>query len=423
MQLAGDRGYLALSEADNAWASDMGIQRQGERLVATWPASSKGWKAAGPLLSPWRTAIIAKDLDALANSDLICPPPRADLVGTSWIKPGRALWHWWAVGDPRLSEQRAWVDAAADLGFEYYLVDDGWKKWRDGDKDSWTCLKEVVDYAKAKKVGILVWVACKDLWKPEERRAYLEKVAATGSLGIKIDYFPPGHEGTVQWMEGALKDTADLKLLCNFHGCVKPTGRHRTWPHEPTREAVRGHEWHIKRYKRVMPFDQNTILPFTRYVQGPADYTPTVFDPSELLGYTWAAEMAQAIVSTSPVQHFADHYRFLVANPHRDILTRIPVAWDETRVLPGSRIGSVVAYARRKGGEWFIGVMNGPEAVKLDLDLSFLGAGRYQLLRLADVAGKDDAAERIEGTVGKDDRIALDLRKGGGSVVVLTPVR
>jgi alpha-glucosidase len=403
----------------------MGIKRQGERLVATWPSASKGWETTGPLLSPWRTAIIAKDLDALVNSDLItslCPPPRADLVGATWIKPGRALWHWWAVGDPLLPEQRAWVDAAAELGFEYYLVDDGWKKWKDGDKDSWTCLKEVVDYAKAKKVGILVWVACRDLWNPKARRDYLTKVAATGALGIKIDYFPPGHAGTVQWMEGALADTADLKLLCNFHGCVKPSGRNRTWPHELTREAVRGHEWHIKRYKRVMPFDQYTIIPFTRFVQGPADFTPTVFDPQELLGYTWANEIAQAVVFTSPVQHYADHYRFLLANPNRDLLMRIPVVWDETRVLPGTRIGQVVGMARRRGTEWFLGVMNGASPTHLDISLGFLGDGRYRMVRLADVADRDDATDRSETTVGKTDSIALDLRKGGGSWAVITPI-
>ena len=121
-------------------------------------------------------AIIVRDLNELVNTDLprnLCPTA-AGRSGTFRLdQAGPRAWHWYAIGDPIYREQHAWVDAAAELGFEYYLVDDGWKKWSDGDKDSWACLKEVVDYAKDKHVGILVWVACKDLWKAADRRAYL----------------------------------------------------------------------------------------------------------------------------------------------------------------------------------------------------------------------------------------------------------
>ena len=425
VELPGGAGFMTLTEADNSSFADMGLVREGGRLAASWVQAPKdGWTAPGPVVSPWRVAILARDLTALVNSDLLtdlCPPPRADLAGADWIKPGRALWHWMAVGDPAYGEQHAWVDAAQQLGFEYYLVDDGWKKWKTDAQDSWACLREVVDYAKAKHVGILVWVACKDLWKAADRRAYLERVAATGARGIKIDFFPPAHAETIQWMEGALADTADLHLLCNFHGCVKPTGRRRTWPQEPTREAIHGHEWHMTRYHRVMPFDQSTILPFTRFVAGPADYTPVVFNPAELNGYTWSGELAQAIVFTSPVQHYADHFKFLLANPNVDLLKAIPTTWDETRILPGTKIGEVVASARRSGGRWFVGVMNGKEARTLRLPLDFLGAGAYALEQTRDVAGRGDAAARSASSVGRTDALTLELQPGGGFVGMLTP--
>ena len=204
---------------------------------------------------------------------------------------------------------------------------------------------------------------------------------------------------------------------------MKPTGRRRTWPHEPTREAVRGHEYHISRYQRVMPFDQYTIIPFTRFVLGPADFTPVVFDPKELKGYTWSNEMAQAIVFTSPVQHYADHYRFLVGNPHVDILKAIPTVWDETRVLPGTRIGKLVATARRHGDRWLIGVLNGNGSSKLELKLDFLGDGKYTLQGMADVPGRDDAAARSESTVTRADTLSLELRQGGGFVGLLAPAQ
>ena len=92
-----------------------------------------------------------------------------------------------------------------------------------------------------------MWVNSSEMRTDATRRAYLEKVAALGAVGIKIDFIPACTAEITRWYEGALKDTAELHLLCNFHGAVKPTGRRRTWPHELTREAVRGHEYHMTR--------------------------------------------------------------------------------------------------------------------------------------------------------------------------------
>ena len=91
-----------------------------------------------------------------------------------------------------------------------------------------------------------------------------------------------------------------VHLMVDFHGANKPTGMQRTWPNVITREGVRGHEYQITRYHRVPQPDHDVILPFTRYVAGPGDYTPTVFTTSELMGNTWAHELAQAVIFTSP---------------------------------------------------------------------------------------------------------------------------
>ena len=422
VQLAESEVCLSFTEADNAAFPDMGLKRVGRNLVATWPAVEKDWKIDGPVLSPWRVAMVSRNLDALVNNDLLthlCPPARPDLAKADWIKPGRALWHWWAVGDPVYAEQRDWIDAARKLNCRYYLVDDGWKKWKDGSKDAWDCLRTVVDYGRSNGVSVLVWVACKDLWEPSARRAYLSRIAAIGAAGIKIDFFPEGHAGTIKWMEGALADTADLKLLCDFHGCVKPTGRRRTWPQELTREAVRGHEYHITRYNRTMPRDQYTILPFTRLLLGPADFTPVVFDPSELRGYTWANELAQAVIMTSPLQHFADHYRNLVSNPASEVLREIPVTWDRTMVLPGSAIGARVAFARRSGDTWYVGVINGATASSMSIALDFLGRGDYELKSWGDLQGRADGWQCEQRTVDADGTIRLELQPGGGYVGIL----
>ena len=153
----------------------------------------------------------------------------------------------------------------------------------------------------------------------------------------------------VNWYDETLRDAAARKLMIDFHGANKPIGRERTWPNEITRESIRGHEYHILRYRRTLPPQHDCILPFTRFVIGPGDYTPTVFNPKELRGYTWARELAQAIVFTSPFLCYADHPQNYLNNPAVDVMKAIPSTWDETMVLPGSEIGKCAAFARRKG--------------------------------------------------------------------------
>lgn len=418
VELGGDL-FVTITEANNAVFPDMGLRRGGHLLQAVFPANPKGWDVEGAVETPWRVAIIAKGLTALVNSNMLtnlCPAPPAELAQAEWIKPGRSLWQWWSIGAPKLEDQKQWVDAAKKLGFEYYLIDDGWRDWRAPGKDQWQLLKEVIEYGKSQGVASLVWVDSKEMRDAKSRRTYLEKVAGLGASGIKIDFIPAATPEIVKWYEGALKDTAELNLLCNFHGAIKPTGRRRTWPHELTREGVRGHEWHMTRYKRVQAADHDVSLPFMRYMAGPADYTPTAFDPHELVGYTWPHELAQGIVMTSPLLHFTDNYKFYLENPAVGVLRALPATWDETLVLPGSKIGKVVVFARRKGSEWWIGALNGAEATKIKIDLKFLGKGSFNAETYADVEGKDDAFDKKSIMVKGSDALEITMRPKGGYV-------
>jgi alpha-glucosidase len=415
--------YVALTEANNDSFPDMGLERDGTFFKAVFPASSKGWSQQGPIVTPWRVAIIAEGLNALVNSDIVtnlCPPPPPELANADWIKPGRSLWQWWAIGAPRLNDQKDWGDAAKKLGFEYYLIDDGWRNWRAEGKDQWECLKDVIAYAKTQGVACLVWVNSSEMRSDTTRRAYLEKVAALGAAGIKIDFIPACTAAITRWYEGTLKDTAELHLLCNFHGAVKPTGRRRTWPHEFTREAVRGHEYHMTRYRRIQAADHDETVLFTRFLAGPADYTPTAFDPHEMVGYTWAHLLAQAVDMTSPLLHFAGKYQDFIGNPAEDLLRHLPSTWDETIVLPGSEIGKTVGFARRRGQEWYIGVLNGGETATLQIDMSFLGSGAWQ----AEVFGDDPANpatfKRDSKAVTAGDKLTAAMNPRGGSVVWIT---
>jgi Glycoside hydrolase 97. len=413
--------YMAFSEAGCVDFPDMSWIKQDGAIKANFTTNIQGWKnQQDSVVSPWRCVVLVDNLNDLVNSDLIsnlCKAPESH-ADFSWVKPGRVLWQWWSVGAPKFEDQKLWFDAAARLTWEYYLIDDGWRDWRQPGKDQWQCLKEVIAYGDSVGVKSIVWVDSKEMRDKESLRAYLTKVKQVGAKGIKIDFIPPATPEIMQWYEMAREETYKLQLMCDFHGCIKPTGLHRTWPHEMTREGVRGNEYQMTRYNRLMPLDQDEIIPFTRFIAGPADFTPVIFDAKELRGYTWAHELAQAVIYNSPLTHFADNFRYYLDNQAEDVLRDIPVVWDETYVLPCSEIGKVVAFAKRKGNEWWIGVMNGKDATRLSFDLGFLTADAKATV-LKDNQQKANSFVREEKHVRKGEPFIIDMQPGGGYVMRL----
>ena len=420
-------GYALITEANLLNYTDLGVQPAADHslhgIFHARPDAS-GWTTDAAVVQPWRVTLLARDLNALVNSDIVrnlCPPAPAKLAKAKWIQPGRSSWQWWSSGDPVYSDQHQWVDWTKQLGFEYYLVDEGWERWRASGKDGWACLREVCDYAKTQGVKVWCWVNSNEVPDAARRTNFLDRAAAAGVVGVKIDFQPEANVRWVNWYEETLRDAAARHLMIDFHGADKPVGLERTWPNELTRESIRGHEYHILRYRRTLPPQHDCILPFTRFVIGPADYTPTVFNPRELRGFTWARELSQAIVFTSPFLCYADHPTNYLDNPALDVLKAIPSVWDETIVLPGSDIGKCAAFARRTGKTWFIGVINGPDATTLDFPLSFLGRGKYKMIQLGDAPDRDDAWQREEKTAKRGDSVHLALRRGGGCVIELKP--
>lgn len=417
-KLPGETGYVMMTEANQIQYSDMTLEVSGpQTFKAIFPNNRQGWTAPGEVVSPWRVTVVTRDLNGLVNTDILhnlCPPPAPELLKADWIQPGRTTWHWMVTGPPQLEQQRQWVDQTKQLGFEYYLIDDGWKRWKDGDKDAWTCLKEIVSYATSQNVRIFAWVNSDELQTESARIAYFERANAAGLVGLKIDFPHPADTEWVQWYDDTLRDTARYKLMVNFHGAVKPTGRERTWPHELTREGIRGRE----NYKQTGLHD--TTLPFVRYVQGHADFTPAELRLDKLGSASWTHEIAQAIVYTSPLLCYSGRPEDYLNNPAREIIKAIPATWDETIVLPGSEIGKVGAYARRKGDTWFIGVVNGDAAGTLPIDLKFLGKGDYQIEQFADTAERKDAYKASTNKVTRKDKFSIDLRANGGFIARLT---
>jgi alpha-glucosidase len=421
IKFANGAGYGMMTEANLVDYSDLSLQAEGNVFKAFFHNSRKGWDARGEIVSPWRVTMLAPDLNVLVNSDIIrnlCPPPAPELASASWIRPGRSTWGWLSCYcGPKLEEQKDWVDRTKALGFEYYLIDDGWRDWNGGGDGAWSAMADIVKYAKSQGVDIWAWVNAKYVHKPEDRTAYFKRGKEAGIVGLKIDFPEPANVEWVNWYEDTLREAAGFQLMIDFHGAVKPTGRERTWPNELTREAIAGRE------QGKNPAMHDTTLPFLRHVQGHADYTPTLFIPDRLSGSSFAHELAMAVVYTSPFLCLGDNPKNYLKSDAVDVMKALPSTWDETVVLPFSEIGEQAAFARRHGKEWFIGVINNQMPRRESIPLKFFGAGNYKLVELADSPERNDAFVRTERTVSAKDSLTLPLRQDGGYVAWLVPVK
>ena len=380
----------------------------------TCRTTRKAGRLTAKSCSRWRVTIVARNLTDLVNTTLIQnlnPAPDASLANSDWIIPGRSTWQWMAIGAPKFEDQHQWVDQTKLLGYEYYLVDEGWAGW----KDAWASLQSVCDYAKTQNVKVWLWVHSNEVKEPEARKAYFRR-AGIGIVGVKVDFPQATNRWWSTWYHDTARDAAECKLFIDFHGATKPTGMERTWPNELTREGVRGHEYHITRYHRLLEPQHDTILPFTRYVVGHGDYTPTVFEPKELQGNSWAHEIAQAIIFTSPFLCTGGHPKDYLANAATDVISALPATWDQTLVLPASEPGKIVAMARRHGERWFVGVMTGNESATIDIPLNFLTEGDWKSTRLGDVLGKADAWDRREDSVNARSVLHVPMSPRGGFV-------
>ncbi len=372
----------------------------------------------GAITTPWRVVLAGPDLNTLVNSDIISnlsAPPDSALfpqgIDTPWIKPGRAVWRYLDGGENTFEGIKEFSDMAGKLGFEYQVVEGLWRRWTDDQ------LRELVSYSKDRKVGILLWVHSRDIQSGDARRALFQRLHDFGVAGVKIDFLDHEAKEVIDLYQAILRDAAGFQLLVDFHGANKPAGESRTWPNEMTREGVYGLEHRAQTWAR-----HNTTLPFTRYLAGHGDYTPVVFGDRRR-ETSWPHQIATAAIFTSPLLVYGANPKSLLDNPALELIKALPATWDETIVLPGSAISELAAFARRKGDEWFIAVLNGPEARTLRVDLKFLAARSYAAMLVRDDPD-NAAAERIErATLTRQGSVDITLRAGGGFIARLVPRR
>ena len=389
-----------------------------------------------PFESPWRVGI-AGSLDTIAESELVekvyddaeyWKPDDYDSLSEEekaiydydWVEPGVVAWNWLiytnGYGEKKpqndFNLQREYVDLAAEMGWEYTILDGGWNSGLNVDN-----FIDFVDYAHGKGVKVIVWCnALTDFGNgnADVLRTKLDIWKSYGVDGIKIDFFDgqnainPTHQGedieTIKWYETIYQETAKRQMVVNVHGSNKPTGERRIYPNVINREAVRGNE-------NVSVGSTSTINSlFIRAAVGPTDFTPVVTPLSS--GITMGQQMALAVLFESGMPSMADYSNTYLNNPRIiDFYKAIPSARDETLYLDGELDGYYCA-AVRAGDDWFVAGANSIVENTVTVDFSFLGEGTFEVELFNDDGNGSVTRRKFEVTADNSETVTM-IANGG----------
>ncbi|PTB96156.1 alpha-glucosidase [Marivirga lumbricoides] len=391
---------------------------------------------------PWRVFAIAEEDKDIATNDLVyilSSPSQFD--NFDWIKPGQTSWEWWHASNIYGVDFKAgyntetykyYIDFASDYGLAYVLMDEGWSlSVSDISKPNPDIdLDELVRYAKEKNVKIILWAS----WLAVENNpAFIEKVKEIGAAGVKIDFMDRSDQWMMNYYERIAKKAFENELLVDFHGSISPRGLRRTYPNVISFEGVTGMEQN-KGGGHDTP-NNRVILPFTRNVVGPMDYTPGAvksvhpnywranwYNPMSI--GTRAHQVALFVVFESGLQMLADNPSdYYKEEEYTQFITDVPTTWDETVVL-GAQIGEYYVVAKRKGNEWFIGGITNDKNRDFEIDFSFLDKGReFSMTLFKDGINADSYAtdyKVIKKNIQLGDKMLIKMVKNGGFAAKLS---
>ena len=399
-------------------------------------------KTKGSRSFPWRVFAIGKDDSDIVTNNLVYLLSRpSEETDFGWIKPGQAAWEWWHASNITGVDFKSgynnetykyYIDFASTYNVRYIVMDEGWSKSvleitkPNPDID----LQELVRYAKERDVALILWAS----WLAVENTpGFFEYLNKLGIAGVKIDFMDRSDQWMINFYERTAQRALKNKLLVDFHGSITPRGLRRAYPNVISYEGLTGME-----QNKVGGFDlpeNHVILPFTRNVVGPMDYTPGAMrsvhpkywhanwaNPMSI--GTRAHQMALFVVFESGLQMLADNpSNYYKEKECTEFITGVPTTWDETRVLSG-KIGEYIIVAKRKGSNWFIGGITNSKNREIEVSLSFLKKGTpYTITMFSDGinAGKNaiDYKESTK-TVKNDDNLLINMVMNGGFAAKLT---
>ena len=322
---------------------------------------------------PWRFIMVGeKAIDLINNKQMVLNlNAPCQIQDTSWIKPGKAF----RVCRLDMKTCMEGVDFCVDRGLQYIELDAGW--YGPEMKMSSSALKvletrdidmpKLCQYAKSKGIGVWVYVNQRALY--QELDQLLPLYEKWGISGIKFGFVQIGSQEWTTWLHNAVKKCADHHIMVDIHDEYRPTGWSRTYPNLMTQEGIGGNE-------EMPDAEHNTILPFTRFLCGPADYTPCYFNGR--VKNTKAHQLAMPVVYYSPITflYWYDLPNVYKGEKELDFWKYCPTVWDESKALQGE-IGEYIVQARRSGNDWFVGAMNGLQARDITLNTAdFLQKGK-----------------------------------------------
>lgn len=389
-----------------------------------YPESQLPWK------TPWRIIVIGKGVKTIVEStlgtDLAEPSKNKDI---SFVKPGQSSWSWALLKDASVvyDVQKRFIDYASDMKWEYCLIDVNWDKTIGYEK-----MGELTKYAKNKDVGILAWYNSSGDWNETEyspkskllnhkdRLKEFSRIKKMGIKGIKVDFFGGDGQSVMKYYQDIFEDAAEYGLMVNCHGATLPRGWQRTYPNLLTVEAVKGFEYvTFSQYDADREPNHSCMLPFTRNVFDPMDFTPVCFSevPNKKRITSNAFELALSVIFHSGIQHFAETPKGMKMVPGyvKNFLREIPNSWDDTKFIDGFP-GKFVVIARKSGNTWYVAGINGEETEKhLEYKLPFIKETKSASL-IND--GKDNRSFTIKKIIyTPNEPFKINLKGNGGFVL------
>lgn len=385
--------------------------------------------------TPWRTITVGDNLKPIVETtvpfDVVEPlyEPSQD------YKFGRSTWSWIVWQDPSINyeDQIKFIDLAAQMGYEYTLIDGGWETNIGRER-----MEELFKYAQSKGVGVFVWYNSNGYWNdaPQcakqcmsnsiDRKREMKWLQKFGVKGLKVDFFGSDKQQMMGLYEDILSDANDHGLMIIFHGCTIPRGWERMYPNYVGSEAVLASENLIfSQHADDTEAFNATLHPFIRNTIGSMEFGGTILnkrlnktnDGGTYRRTTDVFQIATAVLFQNPIQNFAVTPNNLYDAPSSmiEFMKEVPTTWDETRFIDGYP-GKYCVLARRHNGRWYIaGVSAMKEPLKLELNLPMLSDGD-ECTYYYDNKGRQPQKEILK--IRKSSSVPVVVQPEGGVVIV-----
>jgi alpha-glucosidase len=465
-----DGMYLAIHEANLTDFASMTLRNSGKNKfqseLVPWANGVKVY-AKTPFETPWRTIIVAETPGELVTSTLMLnlnePSKIEDL---SWIEPSKYIGIWWGMHLEKYTwgsgekhgattqNTKEYIDFAAENGFDGVLVE-GWNEGWDGD---WTAdgtafsftqpypdfdIDEICNYAAKNGVRLIghhetAGAASHYESQLEDAFALYQKngvnAVKTGYVNKYLDKkeWHDSQFGVLHYRK-VIETAAKYHIMIDNHEPVKGTGLQRTYPNLMTQEGARGQEYNAWSSDGGNPPEHTTILPFTRMLSGPMDFTPGNFgfDYKSIQGAkvqtTLAKQLALYVVLFSPLQMASDLPENYVGKPAFKFIKDVPSIWSETKVLD-AKIGQYVVIARKDWEEknWYLGAITNSEGRNLEISFSFLDPTKkytaeiYSDGKEANYKTNPYPVDISKQSIDSDSKLTLKLAHGGGTAIKIS---